>query len=70
MVIQMRPNGELMSDSRFVGNDSTKPAAMAIPKEGFLKREDGRYDHLPQDAGVLRLHDHREGYPGKRAGLL
>jgi hypothetical protein len=32
-----------MSDSRLVENDSTKPAAMAIPKEGFLKREDGRY---------------------------
>ena len=24
-------------------NDSTKPAAMAVPKEGFLRREDGRY---------------------------
>jgi hypothetical protein len=24
-------------------NDWTKPAAMAIPKEGFFKKEDGRY---------------------------
>jgi hypothetical protein len=43
MVIQMRPNSGPMSDSRLVENDSTKPVAMAIPKEGFLKREDGRH---------------------------
>ncbi|MGC2283044.1 MAG: hypothetical protein WA603_23740, partial [Candidatus Acidiferrales bacterium] len=24
-------------------NDWTKPSAMAIPKEGFFKKEDGRY---------------------------
>ena len=28
------------------------------------------WPNLSQDAGVSRLHDHREGYPGKRAGVL
>jgi hypothetical protein len=43
MAIQSRPNGSPMSESTRVENDSTKPAAMAIPKEGFFKKEDGRY---------------------------
>jgi len=38
-------------------NDWTKPAAMAIPKRS-------------PNPGVLRLLDHREDHPGKRADLL
>jgi hypothetical protein len=43
MATQVLPNGAPMTVSTPVENDWTKPAAMAIPKEGFLKKEDGRY---------------------------
>jgi hypothetical protein len=36
------PNGT-KSDSTPRVNDWTKPAAMAIPKDGFFKKEEGRY---------------------------
>src|SRR5258708_10226493 len=42
MAIQVDQKG-LRNDSRPVENDWTKPAAMAIPKEGFFEKEDGRY---------------------------
>lgn len=35
------PNGELMARAK--AGDWTKPAAMAIPKEGYFEREPGRY---------------------------
>ena len=41
--------------------DWTKPAAMAIPKEGYFTLEKGRSGPLSADAGLLRLHDHRQG---------
>ena len=43
-------------------HDWMKPAAKAIPKEGFFEEEQGRYEaDLPQeDSRVLWLHDHRE----------
>jgi hypothetical protein len=40
--IQIDPNGS-KSESAPVEKDWTKPSAMAIPKEGFFKKEDGRY---------------------------
>ena len=41
--------------------DWTKPAAMAIPKEGYFKLEQGRYGPIyPEDPRLLRLHHHRE----------
>ena len=44
---------------------------MAIPKEGYLQaREQGRYGPIfPQDPGVLRLHDHREGQAGREEAI-
>ena len=37
------------------------PAAMAIPKEGFFKLEQGRYGPIyPQDPRLLRVHHHRK----------
>ncbi len=39
--------------------DWTKPAAMAIPKEGFFKKEEGRYGpDLSKDSRLLWLHNH------------
>ena len=50
-------------------NDWSKPAAMAIPKEGFFKLEQGRYGPLfPQYPRVPRLHDHREDQARHGAG--
>ena len=45
--------------------DWTKPAAMAIPKGGYLGqgRTGTLRPDLSQDAGVLRLLDHREADP-------
>src|SRR5271154_2649433 len=43
MAIQARPNGSPTNESTPVENDWPKPAAMAIPKEGFFKKESGRY---------------------------
>ena len=43
-------------------NDWTKPAAMAIPKEGYFKLEQGRYGPVyPQTPGVPRLLRRRQG---------
>jgi hypothetical protein len=48
-------------------SDWTKPQAMAIPKEGYFKVEQGRYGPLfPTNAGLSRLHDHREDQAGNR----
>ena len=46
-------------------NDWTKPAALAIPKEGYFTVEEGplRPD-LPANARLSRLHDHREDQAG------
>jgi hypothetical protein len=43
MPIQANSTDRATSDSAHVQNDWTKPSAMAIPKEGFFKKEDGRY---------------------------
>ena len=44
-------------------NDWSKPAAMAIPKEGYFKVEQGRYGPLfPTYACVPWLLDHREAH--------
>ncbi len=45
MAIQVDQNG-LKNNSRPLENDWTKPSAMAIPKEGFFKKEDGRYGQI------------------------
>ena len=42
MSVLAHPNST-KNDSAPRENDWTKPAAMAIPKEGFFKKEDGRY---------------------------
>ena len=42
--------------------DWTRPAAMAIPKEGYFTPEQGRYGPVyPTDTGELWLHHHRQG---------
>ena len=47
--------------ARHERKDWTKPAAMAIPKEGYFELEKGRYGPIyPRDAGLPRLHHHRE----------
>jgi hypothetical protein len=43
MATQGRASGDPKHDSTPEKNDWTKPAAMAIPKEGLFQREDGRY---------------------------
>ena len=53
--------------SRAKAGDWTKPAAMAIPKEGYFELEKGRYGPtFPEDAGQLWLHDHRKDQTGTR----
>ena len=52
-------------------NDWSKPAAMAIPKEGYFKNSNrAGTAHLSQDAGVPWLLDHREGHSRPRASRL
>ena len=47
----------------------SKPAAIAIPKEGYFELERGRYGPVyPAHAGMLRLLDHRQGQGGARRG--
>ena len=42
-------------------NDWTKPAAMAIPKEGYFTFEQGRYGPIyPRNARMPRVHAHSE----------
>jgi MtN3 and saliva related transmembrane protein len=43
MPTQPGPGGNPKTDSTPEMNGWTRPAAMAIPKEGFFKKEDGRY---------------------------
>ena len=53
--------------------DWTKPAAMAIPKGGFVKDkvEQGRYGPIfPKSSGVLRLLDSRKDHPRSGGGVL
>jgi hypothetical protein len=53
--------------------DWTKPAAVAIPKGGYLKdkvEQGSLWSDLPQDSRVLRLLHHRENYSRPGAGLL
>ena len=46
--------------ARAKAGDWTKPAAMAIPKEGYFTLEQGRYGPLfPKDSGQLWLHANR-----------
>ena len=50
-----------------IDHDWSKPAAMAIPKEGYFELERGRYGPIfPPDAGLLWILDHREGQRGSR----
>ena len=50
-----------------IDGDWTKPAAMAIPKEGYFEEERGRYGPiLPTDSRLLRVLHHREGEGGPR----
>ena len=50
-------------------NDWSKPAAMAIPKEGFFKLEQGRYGpSLSQNSRVPWLYDHCEDQPWEGRG--
>ena len=45
--------------ARAKAGDWTKPAAMAIPKEGYFTLEQGRYGPtFPKDSGQLWLHDY------------
>ena len=47
--------------------DWTKPAAMAIPKEGYFKLEQGRYGPIfPQDAGQLWFLQFSQSQAGAR----
>jgi hypothetical protein len=41
--MQANPTDSAATDSTPMKNDWTKPSAMAIPKEGFFKKEDGQY---------------------------
>jgi MtN3 and saliva related transmembrane protein len=43
MATKPGPGGNPKTDSTPEMNGWTRPAAMAIPKEGFFKKEDGRY---------------------------
>ena len=55
MAAQPGPGGNAKTDSTPEMNDRTKPAVMAIPKDGFFKREDGRYGpifHELRDCGA------------------
>ena len=52
-----------------IDHDWSKPAAMAIPKEGYFELERGRYGPIyPEDSRLLRVFDHREGQRGPRGG--
>ena len=49
-----------------VERDSTKPQAMAIPKEGYFKTfKTGGTAHYIQDSSLLRIHHHCEDQTGK-----
>ena len=53
-----------------IDGDWSKPAAMAIPKEGYFELERGRYGPLfPTDPGVLRVLHHRQGEGGPRGAV-
>ena len=46
-------------------HDWTKPAAMAIPKEGYFELERGRTDRFSAHSGLLRLLDNRQVKEGR-----
>ena len=47
--------------------DWSKPQAMAIPKGGYFERKEGEVrTGLPQNPGMLWIHDHRETQAGAR----
>ena len=45
----------------------TKPAALAIPKEGYFELERGGRTGFSAHSGLVRLLDHRQGQKGARA---
>jgi hypothetical protein len=57
-------NGVIMTTG---DGDWSKPAMMAVPKEGYFELERGRYGPIfPRTPGLLRVHDHRKGHTRPR----
>ena len=66
-VAQSAASPNLPTKTEPTSGDWTKPAAMAIPKEGYFKLEQGPVRaNFPQNPGQLRLYRYRKDQAGKR----
>jgi len=66
MATQLVPYGSTKNDSTPAKNDWTKPAAITLPKEGFFKKEDGRYGPIfPRTPACYGFTIIAKGIPGR-----